>query len=213
MLECAVALVLLVDISGSVSTESYQLQHDGIATAFADARVQEAISMHDKGIAVSIIEWGDNQYISVPWTIIKNKTDSDHFASTVLNTEREGGMENTGIGNAILKGISYFDSAPCTPDNKVIDVSGDGYNNTGPDPLLITKMAAEKDITINGLAIVTPQSPDLYDYYRKNVMTLNGFVLKANGFEDFARTIRRKLITEISERSSFDSDVDQVGPI
>ena len=40
---CALALVLLVDVSGSVSPERYELQHAGVAQALTDPHVQHVL--------------------------------------------------------------------------------------------------------------------------------------------------------------------------
>ena len=55
----------------------------------------------------------------------------------------------------------------------------------------------EKDISINGLAILT-DDPDLDTFYREKVVGGPGaFVITADGFEDFARAMVAKLIREI----------------
>ena len=49
-LGAALALVLAVDVSASVTADSYLLQRDGIARAFADPRLVEAITAAPGGI-------------------------------------------------------------------------------------------------------------------------------------------------------------------
>ena len=55
----ALALVLAVDVSASVTADSYLLQHDGIARAFVSPRLDEAISAMPGGIEVLVLEWSD----------------------------------------------------------------------------------------------------------------------------------------------------------
>ena len=70
--------------------------------------------------------------------------------------------------------------------------------------------ALAKDIVINGLPILNdrpnidgyPLMPDLDLYYEDCVIGGYGaFIVVANGFEDFARAIRRKMVLEIAGRA------------
>src|SRR4051794_252414 len=54
-----VALVLSVDASGSIDTEEFALQRDGIAGAVTDGEVLGAIKGGRHGrIAITLVEWG-----------------------------------------------------------------------------------------------------------------------------------------------------------
>ena len=65
------ALVLAVDVSGSVTDERYALQMEGIARAFEDTSVQAAIlSGAHRAIFVTLVEWSNRPAVSVPWTLI-----------------------------------------------------------------------------------------------------------------------------------------------
>ena len=85
---------------------------------------------------------------------------------------------------------------------RVIDVSGDGANNVGPPVTGARDEALARGITINGLPIVisaSAPSADLDLYYEDCVIGGEGaFVMVAQTGEELARTIRRKLILEIS---------------
>ena len=79
----------------------------------------------------------------------------------------------------------------------MIDVSGDGRRNTGVDPAHARDRALVAGITVNGLAIVN-EDPALDIYYRGRVIGGAGaFLLTARDFDDFARAMRLKLLTEI----------------
>jgi len=53
-------LVLAVDASGSVSDEEFNLQLHGLAEAFRDRSVGQAIrASGDLGLAVALIQWAD----------------------------------------------------------------------------------------------------------------------------------------------------------
>src|SRR5437762_12971927 len=70
----SVALVLAIDVSESVSTERYALQHDGIARAFETPLLVDAIAAVPGGIEALVIEWSDPDKIAVTvgWTRIAN---------------------------------------------------------------------------------------------------------------------------------------------
>ena len=198
MLACAVALILLVDISSSVSEKNYELQKRGIAEAFKDPQIQKTIEAQPGGLALSLHEWTNTSNVSIPWVILKTKKDSEDLSNKILNLQYAIGM-TTSMGDAIIKGIEYFDSTPCEPERKVIDVSGDGPSNTGVEIEVARKKARDNLVTINGMPIITTVEPGLSDYYIDKVITPDGFVLSADGYEDFTRAIKRKLIFEIAK--------------
>jgi Protein of unknown function (DUF1194) len=90
---------------------------------------------------------------------------------------------------------------------RVIDISGDGVNNSGPPAEQARDRAVAEGITINGLPIlndrptfgISPNVP-LDEYYRENVIGGPGaFVIAVEEFESFGLAVRRKLIREISD--------------
>ena len=79
----------------------------------------------------------------------------------------------------------------------MIDVSGDGYSNEGPDPLEISQALALQGFQINGIAIEGDEF-ELTEYYKYNVIGgAASFVLKAETYADYPRTIWRKLLSEL----------------
>ena len=70
----AVQLVLAVDVSGSVSQDRFELQREGYAAAFRDARVLQAIRSTSTGsIAVAMVQWTGPalHVVAVDWTLIE----------------------------------------------------------------------------------------------------------------------------------------------
>lgn len=195
------ALVLLVDVSGSIDEREYILQRDGIAHAFRDPAVAKAIRNQSYGaMAVTVIEWSSSETIVVPWTIIRDERDTARFANMVASVTRSGSGA-TCIGDAIVFAHAALDECPCRPLRRVIDVSGDGIGSGGwVEVDTAREMALAAGITINGLPILDPAEDDLAPYYRDRVITGTGsFIVEANGFEDFARALRHKLIREIAQ--------------
>jgi hypothetical protein len=200
----AVALVLAVDVSESVSTERYLLQHDGIARAFETPRLIDAISAAPDGIEVLVLEWSDPDKIAVTvdWTRVTDRSSAAHFAAAVRATTRTShGL--TAIGAAMLAGGAAFDRLPEPAANRVIDVSGDGIANFGPAPATVRDQLVARGITINGLAILT-EEPWLADYHRENVIGgASGFCLVAESMDSFAEAMLKKLVQEVAGRAHF----------
>ncbi len=195
----AVALVLAVDVSESVSSERYLLQHDGIARAFETPELVDKIAAAPGGIQALVMEWSDPDKIAVTvgWTRITNRTSAAAFAQAVRATTRTShGL--TAIGSAMLAAAAAFDHMPEPAGHRVIDISGDGMANFGVPPVIARDALVKAGITINGLAILS-EEPWLEDYYRQNVIGgPSAFVVVAQNFESFADAILRKLVLEVA---------------
>ncbi|MCM0021727.1 MAG: DUF1194 domain-containing protein, partial [Tagaea sp.] len=91
---------------------------------------------------------------------------------------------------------------------KVIDVSGDGINNSGRPAYAARDDAVAKGIVINGLVIMNDNpnpgprgftQPPLDEFFRDQVIGGPGaFVIAIDDFESFAYAIVNKLIKEIA---------------
>src|SRR5579863_2265294 len=81
----AVALVLAIDVSESVSTERYILQHEGIARAFETPQLIDAIAALPGGIEALMLEWSDPDKIrvTVDWTRIADRGAAASFSAAV----------------------------------------------------------------------------------------------------------------------------------
>jgi Ca-activated chloride channel homolog len=198
----ALALVLAIDVSASVTADSYLLQHDGIARAFASPRLASAISATPGGIEVLVLEWSDPDKIAVTvdWTRVFDSPSADGFAASVRATRRSS-AGITAIGPALLAAAAAFDHLPEPAGRRVIDISGDGMANFGLPPTAARDRIVAGGIAINGLAILT-EEPWLADYYRSNVIGgPSAFVVIARTFDDFAGAMLRKLVLEVAGAS------------
>src|SRR5215207_275063 len=80
-------LVLASDVSRSVDSTKFQLQRDGYAAAFSDARVLEAITSGRRGrIAVCFVEWSGStaQKFVIDWTVIKDAESGRQFGDKLV---------------------------------------------------------------------------------------------------------------------------------
>ncbi len=195
---CALALIFLMDVSGSVSADNYILQRDGVAQAFQSREVQKAVLDQPGGIVVSVIQWSHEQRIVVPWVHIQSGTDIDALSVKIHQTERASDG-STLLAGSLQYGLAYMDQLPCEAIRKVIDVSGDGSNDSGPLHMKEAReQAEEQDVVVNGLAVQGVET-GIYEYYRKNVRTSNGFVILAETPAQFPRVIRKKMVMEIGQ--------------
>jgi hypothetical protein len=197
---CAgLALVLAVDVSASVTADSYLLQRNGIARAFGDPRLVNAISAVPGGIEAMVLEWSDPDRIAVTvgWTRLADADSAAAFAAAVRATKRSSeGL--TAIGPALLAAAAAFGDMPVPAHRRLIDISGDGMANFGLAPAGARDRIVAAGISINGLAILT-EEPWLEAYYRRNVIGGPGaFVVVARDFGSFADAILRKLVQEVA---------------
>jgi len=202
-------LVLAVDVSGSVDDEEAILQRRGYVEAFQDPMIIDAITRGRYGaIAVTYIEWAGERYQNpiVGWTRISNAKEAAEFADK-LAFEPIAVNVWTSISTIITVGTQLIQQNGYNARRKVIDVSGDGANNDGELVNIARDRAIVQGITINGLPIINdrlsrygrPQIPNLDYYYTDCVVGGPGaFIIVANGFFDYARAVRQKLILEIA---------------
>jgi len=206
------ALVFAADVSRSVDDEEFNLQRRGYAAALTDSRVLQAIAAGPHGaIAVSFIEWSgpEEQQVVAEWTVIRDGESAAGFAATLLTAPRSF-VGRTSISAAIDFSRAYLGKAGVVAERRVIDVSGDGTNNSGRPVLDARDEAVAAGITINGLAIINEhpnpgyfahtQPPEgLPEYYRQNVIGGPGsFLFVVQDFASFARAITNKLISEVA---------------
>jgi hypothetical protein len=201
-------LVLAVDVSGSVDPVEARLQREGYLRALTDPGVIKAIKGAPLGrIAVTYVEWaGVGHYkIVVDWRVINSAASAKAFTDALQQAPIET-AHRTSISDAILFSMPRFDSNTYDGTRRIIDISGDGANNYGKLVSEARDIAVAAGITINGLPILSnptnslyPTTPDLHLYFRDCVIGGPGaFYVVANGFEDFARAVRRKLILEVA---------------
>jgi hypothetical protein len=201
-------LVLAVDVSGSVDPEEARLQREGYLRALNDPGVIKAIEGAPLGrIAATYVEWaGVGHYkVVVDWRIIDGAASAKAFADALRQAPIER-AHRTSISDAILFSLPHFDANDFDGTRRIIDISGDGANNYGKIVSEARDIAVAAGVTINGLPILSgqansfyPTTPDLDLYFRDCVIGGPGaFYVVANGFEDFARAVRRKLILEVA---------------
>jgi Ca-activated chloride channel family protein len=198
---CEIALVLAVDVSGSVDAKEYDLQMRGLALALRDGAVSEALV--SSRAQVALVQWtgSSRQQVALPWREIRSFADTEALAVAVTEAPRAWRHFSTAIGEALRASAKLFDQVPqCA--RHVIDLSGDGYSNEGPNPASIKPALVAQGITVNALAIEGAVD-DLTAYFFENVIVGHGaFVATAKGYPDYPDRIRQKLLRELVEQTA-----------
>ena len=160
-------------------------------------------------IAVAFVEWSGAEFQKtvVPWTEIADAESGARFADRVLEAPRSF-WGWTSISGAIDHSVGMFGQA-YRGRRKVIDVSGDGINNSGRPAYAARDDAVARGVAINGLVIMNDNpnpgprgfaQPPLDEFYREQVIGGPGaFVIAIDEFESFAYAIVNKLIKEIAD--------------
>jgi hypothetical protein len=194
------ALVLAVDVSGSVNDERFNLQRDGYAAAFASPQVADAIAAGpNHAILVTLVEWSGTgqQKQVIDWTVLDGKSTAESFGSALAEMPRAF-SEMTALGDAIDYAGKLLRNGGFGQARLIVDVSGDGSTNAGRRANLARDDAVAAGVTINGLPILA-EEPNLDKFYRENVIGgEDAFLVVAHGFDDFADAIRNKLVREIA---------------
>ncbi len=190
-------LVLAVDASGSVDNREFDLQRQGLAAAFRDPAVVAAIRRAGT-VAVSLVQWAgpDQQGIDVAWVTVTDGKSAAALADRIAATERRY-YGTTAITALLERAVAMLRANRIEGLRQVIDISGDGPNNSGQDPDRARDWALAAGITVNGLVILNEDS-SLDRYYRDHVIGGPGaFLVDARDYRAFAAAIRAKLIREI----------------
>ena len=202
-------LVLAVDVSGSVDWQEAALQRNGYVQALRSRELISAVKSGVLGkIAITYVEWAGDEIQStvLDWAVIKDEKSALAFSQALDKAPIDSGPW-TSIGSLIHYALPLLRQNRFQGTRRVIDISGDGPNNTGPLVLEARQLAIKRGITINGLPIINDrlqpsgrrQIANLDKYYAACVIGGPGaFLVVANNFKDFARAIRRKLVFEIA---------------
>jgi len=196
-----VALVLAVDVSGSVDDLRFKLQRESIADALdSDDFAALALAGAHRTIEIAVLEWAEEQKVILPWSVVQGRDDLARLALQLRSVPRSWVHPKTDPAGAIAAAEHLFDAAPLSPDRKVVDVSGDGRQNAGEVPTQEARNSAiAREITVNGLPITSGADPHVDDWYRDNVVGGDGaFLTVADGFEAFADAFRKKLMMEVA---------------
>lgn len=188
----------MLDSSGSVPDLAWNTQVQAHADALADPAIGRLVAVGGP-VAVMVLGYDDAPRALIGWTMLDGPAEAAALARQVAAVQRPGnGMTHTGA--ALAFALHELRRAPCVSDRQVIDLVTDG---PGDDPAALAAARAEaeaRDVRINGLAVITYPGIEAAAWLREEVATPGSFVVSADGWEDVARALRRKLSAEIAER-------------
>ena len=203
--QVAVELVLALDSSASVDAHEFQLQLEGLALAFIDPEVRQAIdNLKPLGAAVAVLQWGapGETRIVLPFTHLESARDSKAYGFRIGLIRRWLRASATSIATALDDSAALIETNAFDSVRRVIDVSGDGPDNSGANLEAARQRAHAAGIVVNGLPIMADQQ-GLDIYYRDHVIIgEDAFIEPARDFEDYVRAIREKLLRELRPLAS-----------
>jgi len=204
-------VILAADVSRSIDDAEFELQRKGYAAALSDPRVLTAIHGRANAVVgVCFIEWSgeEDQQVVLDWTEIRDEEDAGTAAAAIIAAPRSF-MGRTSISAAIDFAMTRFAAAKWQANRRIIDISGDGTNNSGRPITEARDQAIASGVTINGLAIINDKPNLGYSahtqppgglplYYRQNVIGgPNAFLIVVQDFNSFADAMANKLAKEI----------------
>jgi hypothetical protein len=209
---CRLALILALDVSGSVDPNEDRLQREGLARALRAPEVARAFFTGGP-VALHAFEWAGEraQAALLPgWHLIQSEQDLAVVADTIARTERTRFLftENgTALGTALTHAASMLqDAPPCHA--RTIDVAGDGVNNLGPDPEMAYHNPVLEGVTVNALVVSGAEGDinaplgheDLAAWFESEVLRgPASFWLLADGYDDYERAMTAKLMRELAQ--------------
>lgn len=206
-----VELVLAVDVSYSMDPDEQALQREGYIAGITSREFMQALRSGQHGkVAATYFEWAGpyDQKIVVPWRLIDGPEAADAFANEIARAPYRR-ASRTSISGALNFAKPLFDGSGYHGFRRVVDVSGDGANNSGPFVTIARDDVLAAGITINGLPIMlkrpnsfTMDIENLDIYYEDCVIGGPGaFVVPIRERQQFKEATRTKLVLEIAGRT------------
>jgi Ca-activated chloride channel family protein len=199
---CETALLLAVDISGSIDTGEYAVQMQGLAAALSDPEVAEVLVAGQ--VALGVVHWSGmgRQALVLPWQRMLSPGHVSAFAERARALPRAFTASDTAVGEAIAFSAAQF-AAVQDCRRRIIDISGDGPENTGFTVSRARQAALAQGIEINAIAIEEAGSAQpVTRFYRDWVISPGGFVMTARTIGAYPATLRAKIIRELLKPAS-----------
>jgi Ca-activated chloride channel homolog len=180
-------VVTALDASDSMMRHEEWIEFDGMARAVSDTAFLDAIraGVHHR-IGFAAFTWsshGDLRVV-VPWTVLGSPVDAAGLPDRL-----------TDLSAAIRFGLHLLEAAPHRARWLVLNVSGNGTDNSGEGPRAARTEALRAGATVNGLVI--GEAHGVADYYRRHVIGGPGsFLIQARQPADVAGAMLKKLFLD-----------------
>lgn len=193
-----VELVIAADVSQSMDLDEHTLQRKGYVEAFRQPDMIAAmLAGKTHRIAVAYVEFGDEDAprAAIPWTIIDSQAAAAGFADHMAGREIRG-RGRTSISNLLPAAVNLMETNDISSARRIVMVSGDGANASGPPVTGARDAAVKRGATIIGLPIMLNKPrlqgdiDDLDIYFSQCVAGgPNAFALKLTRRQDIADAI------------------------
>lgn len=218
--EVDVELVFAVDISYSMDTEEQRLQRNGYVQALRSEQFLNALKAGSTGrIAVAYMQWASeyDQDTLIDWTVIDGPDSASAFADKLAAAPYRR-AQRTSISGAIDAAAKLFEGNGFDSARQVIDVSGDGPNNSGRPVAEARDAALARGITINGLPLVgirpyiSPADIKELDIYYEDCVIggFDAFMVPITDARSFVDATRTKLVREIASGPNIGDEAQAV---
>lgn len=208
---CRLALVLALDVSGSVNETEYRQQLNGLAYALDSVDVRAAVLGAGATVDLAVFEWSsrNHQFMVVPWATLDSPAAIDRAVARILEYRKQRAGLKTALSTALLFAATLLEERRHCWQH-TIDVSGDGENNIGPSLRQVYGSGILSDVTVNALVVGDPADAgadrshamsrhELVLYFQRNVIRGAGaFTMLAQGYEDYERAMKLKLLREMA---------------
>ncbi len=147
-----------------------------------------------------MVQWSGvaEQALVLPWARMLSEADVTRFAARAGAMPRAFSGSDTAVGEGIRFAAAQFAAVPDC-HRRVSDISGDGQENAGFTDARARAEAVAAGITINAIAIEEPgPAIPITTCYRRWIISPGGFVVTARGLQDYAETLRLKLLRELA---------------
>jgi len=167
--EVDLELILMVDVSRSMTERELEIQRRGYAAALQSDAVYAAVqSGLLQRVAMAYVEWAGGQRVIVEWRLLETRADLAAFAQT-LTAEFDPALRRTSISGAIDYAAQALEQNGYDGLRQVVDISGDGPNNQGRPVEAARDAAVARGVIINALPLMTRDgmcraSWPLYDF-------------------------------------------------
>jgi hypothetical protein len=203
--QCDENLLTGLDISASVGASGIEMQVAGMAEALSSPPVVQAMTSGPRGcVGFALFLWADGHFPTlIDWRVISSPTSAERVAKEIAGSVSFAVQEArvagtlTNISTALEHAQQMFATSPVAAPKRIYNTVGDGEDNSGEGPQLISRQMQDAGITINALAFGPSETLDAY--LRQNITGgLGSFVMRVRGTDDIAASYRAKFILDIS---------------
>jgi hypothetical protein len=196
------AVVFVVDVSVSMDSQERRFVRSAHADALTSAPVVAAIANSTTGaIAAAYVEFDKGAHVAVPWRIIDGPSAAADFALGITEARCGTCFRPTGIGEGLAAAWHLFGALPADTPRLVVDLVGDGPQNTGVPIAPARAALLEKGATINALPLTDRpdliSSGELESLYREISGGPRSFAVPLTAIEQLPQILRQKILLEL----------------